>query len=378
MTRPIRFIIVGLGHIGRRHAALVAAHPEAEVVAVVDPLPREQLNWPEPLSDDVAKFNQLAGALLYTQADVACICTPNGLHAQQAIVCMEAGLDVVIEKPIATTKTDAQAIATVAERTGKRVFGVMQNRYSPASAWLKHSLEQRALGEVLQVHLNCFWNRDHRYYTLLNSAPAASPLAGRNKISVATSPAGVSRNEFPPPLTAPHPWHGHSSLDAGVLYTQFAHFIDLLCWAFGEPAIDYARFANQTHQGTHDFPDTGTVQFTLPGGAIGCLNFSTAIWDQNFESTLTVIGTEGTIKLGGQYMNEVRYCHAKKLDFPDLPPSAPGNNYGGYTGSAANHHFVIDNVVDVLRGRAEIATPIAEGEVVVRTIENIYKAGGEA
>ena len=363
MTTPIRFLIVGLGHIGRRHAALVAAHPEAEVVAVVDPLPRERLNWPDNLATNVPHYTNLTNALVETKADVANICTPNGLHATQAIECMEASLDVVTEKPIATTAADAGRIAAVARQTGKRVFGVMQNRYSPASAWLKHCLEQRALGEVLQVHLNCFWNRDHRYYTLPNSAPATSPRVGRNG--------------FPPPQDSPHPWHGHPELDGGVLYTQFAHFIDLLCWAFGEPTIDYARFANQTHQTTHDFPDTGTVQFTLPGGALGSLNFSTAVWDKNFESTLTVIGTKGTLKLGGQYMNEVRYCHAEDLDFPNLPPSAPGNDYGGYKGSAANHHFVIDNVVDVLKGRAEIATPVAEGEAVVRTIENIYKAGSQ-
>ncbi|MEM6771766.1 MAG: Gfo/Idh/MocA family oxidoreductase, partial [Bacteroidota bacterium] len=235
------------------------------------------------------------------------------------------------------------AAAKAAER---HVFGVMQNRYSPASAWLKEQVDAGVLGDILQVHLDCFWNRDHRYYSL-------------------------------PPDGRPHPWHGNAALDGGVLFTQFAHFIDLLCWCFGEAEVLAAHFANQNHEDIHLFADTGMVHFTLKNGTLGSLNFSTAIWDRNFESTLTVIGKNGTIKLGGQYMNELRYCHVKGLEQPELPPSNPANNYGPYTGSAANHHFVIDNVVDVLRGKAQVATTGEEGLVVVRVIEAMYLTGNK-
>jgi predicted dehydrogenase len=139
--------------------------------------------------------------------------------------------------------------------------------------------------------------------------------------------------------------------------------------------VHSARFANQNHEDIHLFADTGTVHFSLRDGAMGSLNFSTAIWDRNFESTLTVIGDRGTVKLGGQYMNDLRYCHVEGLLQPDLPASSPANNYGPYTGSAANHHFVIDNVVNVLHGREEVATTAQEGLDVVRVIEAIYRAG---
>jgi len=269
------------------------------------------------------------------------------LHAEQAIQCLEAGKHVVVEKPLALSVADCEAIIRASRRAEKKVFGVMQNRYSPASSWLKRQTETGVLGEILQVHLNCFWNRDHRYYTL-------------------------------PPEGKPHPWHGDSALDGGVLFTQFAHFVDLLCWCFGAVSVLSAQFANQKHKGLHHFADTGIVHFKLEQGALGSLNFSTAIWDQNFESTLTVIAENGTIKLGGQYMNEVRYCHVNGLDFPDLPPSNPANNYGPYTGSAANHHFVIDNVVDVLNGKDIVATPATEGLTVVRVIQDIYSFGADA
>lgn len=320
-------------------------HTEAEVVAICDPLPSAELVRPEVVGEAIPHFPSLKDVLLLgPSADVACICTPNGLHAEHAIQCLEAGLHVVVEKPLALKVEEAEAIIAAAKLADRQVFGVMQNRYSPASAWLKAQLEQGALGQILQVHLTCFWNRDHRYYTL-------------------------------PPDGRPHAWHGDAALDGGVLFTQFAHFIDLLCWGFGPVQVHSARFANQNHEDLHLFADSGTVHFSLGEGSLGSLNFSTVIWDRNFESTLTVIGTKGTIKLGGQYMNELRYCHVEDLDVPDLPASNPANNYGPYTGSAANHHFVIDNVVDVLKGRAKVATTAAEGLEVVKVIEDIYALG---
>ena len=338
----IRFAVVGLGHIGRRHASLIAARPEAELVGVCDELDRTALTWPEGVSVDLPLYRHLDELLEQVPCDVVCICTPNGLHATQGLACLRAGRHVVIEKPLALTVAECDALIAEAGRRQLHIFGVMQNRYSPAAAWLKKVIETSRLGEILQVHIDCFWNRDHRYYLTSDGLP--------------------------------HPWHGDAALDGGVLFTQFAHFIDLLCWTFGPVEVTAARFANQTHAPVHAFADTGMVHFRLPNGALGSLTFSTAIWDRNFESTLTVIGRRGTVKLGGQYMNDLRYCHVEGLEAPTLAPSAPPNSYGPYQGSAANHHFVIDNVVDVLQDRATVATTAAEGRAVVQTIVDIYRA----
>ncbi|MEO0731640.1 MAG: Gfo/Idh/MocA family oxidoreductase [Bacteroidota bacterium] len=363
----IPLYVIGHGHIGRRHAELITAHPGATLVATCDPLPRAELGI-APTTPHFATLDELLKKAPAAQA--ACICTPNGLHAPQAIACLEAGLHVVVEKPLALTTTEAEAIIAAAKKANRHVFGVMQNRYSPASAWLKEQIDKQTLGRILQVHLDCFWNRDHRYYTI------PSPRAKRAENS--GSKSSIVNRESLIVNRTPHPWHGDAALDGGVLFTQFAHFIDLLCWCFGEVTVHAARFVNQNHEDLHLFADSGTVHFSLGAGTLGSLNFSTAIWDRNFESTLTVIGTEGTVKLGGQYMNELRYCHVKGLEVPDLPPSNPANNYGPYTGSAANHHFVIDNVVDVLNGRAAVATTAEEGLAVVKVIEDIYQAGSPA
>ena len=105
---------------------------------------------------------------------------------------------------------------------------------------------------------------------------------------------------------------------------------------------------------------------------MGTLNYSTSVWNQNLESSMTIIAEHGSVKIGGQYMNEVEYCHIKDYVMPELAPTNPGNDYGAYKGSAQNHHYVIENVVDVLKGRAPITTNALEGLKVVDIIERIY------
>ena len=116
------------------------------------------------------------------------------------------------------------------------------------------------------------------------------------------------------------------------------------------------------------------MTFDFNQGGIGSLQFSTAIDDQNFESSLTVVAENGTVKVGGQYMNEVEYCHVRDYKMPVLPEANPANDYGHYKGSAANHGYVIQNVVDTLTGRDSITTNAMEWLKVVDIIESIYAA----
>jgi len=90
------------------------------------------------------------------------------------------------------------------------------------------------------------------------------------------------------------------------------------------------------------------------------------------ESSISVIGSKGSVKIGGQYMNEVEYCHIDNYEMPELGPVSPANDYGDYKGSAANHHFIVENVIDTLKGRTSITTNALEGLKVVEIIERIY------
>ena len=105
---------------------------------------------------------------------------------------------------------------------------------------------------------------------------------------------------------------------------------------------------------------------------MGSLNYSTAIWDKNLESSITIVGSKGSVKVGGQYMNEVEFCHVEGYEMPELKESNPPNDYGQYKGSAANHHYIIDNVVETLRNKKIATTNALEGLKVVDIIERIY------
>jgi predicted dehydrogenase len=213
----------------------------------------------------------------------------------------------------------------------------MQNRYSPPSVWVKKLIESRVMGDIYIVQLNCYWNRDDRYYKTEG-------------------------------------WHGKKALDGGTLFTQFSHFIDIMYWLFGDIENIQSRIKDFNHQQLTDFEDSGFVSFDFVNGGIGGINFSTSAWDKNMESSMTIIGQHGSLKIGGQYMDKVEYCHIKDYTMPELAPTNPGNDYGAYKGSAQNHHYVIDNVVDVLRGRSTISTNALEGLKVVEIIERIYGA----
>ena len=161
-SQKIRFAVVGCGHIGKRHAEMVKREEGAELVALCDIRPQEELgieNYPVPFFSNMSDLLQ-AGLDL----DVINICVPNGLHAQLAIQALETGHHVVIEKPMALTLADAEKVVYTSLKYRKQVFCVMQNRYSPPSVWIKEMVESGRLGKIYMVQLNCYWNRDDRYY----------------------------------------------------------------------------------------------------------------------------------------------------------------------------------------------------------------------
>lgn len=332
--KKIRFAVVGCGHIGKRHAEMVVRDPGAELVALCDIRPKEELGieaYPVAFFSDVTSLLQSG-----LDIDVINICVPNGLHAELAIQAIESGHHVVIEKPMALQVQDAERVLQTSLKYQKEVFCVMQNRYSPPSVWIKQMFDSGRLGKIYLVQLNCFWNRDERYY----------------------KPGG---------------WHGDACLDGGTLFTQFSHFIDIMYWLFGDIQHIQARFADFNHQQLTDFEDSGLVTFEFVNGGMGCLNYSTAVWNKNMESSMLIVAENGSVKIGGQYMNEVEYCHIKDYEMPELAPTNPGNDYGPYKGSAQNHNFVIRNVVEVLQHTgAQNTTTALEGLKIVDIIRHIY------
>lgn len=330
----IKFAVVGLGHIGKRHIEMINRNENAEIVAVCDIKSTSECQF---YNDEVSYFPNIEELLNSDlDIDVVNICTPNGFHAEQAIKTLESNKNVVIEKPMGLTVESCERIINTSLKVNKQVFCVMQNRYSPPSEWIKKVIEERILGEIFMVQLNCYWNRDVRYYKKDG-------------------------------------WKGKSDLDGGTLFTQFSHFIDIMYWLFGDIDNIEGKFKDFSHQNLTDFEDSGVISFDFKKGGLGSINYSTSIFDQNLESSITIIGSKGSVKLGGQYMNEVDVCNIPDYEMPILRESNPANDYGHYKGSASNHNYVIDNVVKTLNGESSPSTTALDGLKVVEIIEKIYK-----
>ncbi|MCU0460411.1 MAG: Gfo/Idh/MocA family oxidoreductase [Bacteroidales bacterium] len=330
----LKFAIVGCGKIADRHAEQIS--DLAQLKAVCDIVEARAVNLgkkygTKPYTDYDKMLSE------EKDIDVISVCSPNGLHAKHSVKAFRKGFHVVCEKPMAISVFDCGEMIKEAEKANRRLFVVKQNRYNPPVVALKQALEDNRLGKILSVQLNCFWNRNPEYYSQSD-------------------------------------WKGTLKLDGGTLFTQFSHFIDLLYWMLGDVKHCHAYTRNLNHKDQIEFEDCGVVILEFFNGVIGTINFTINSFNKNMEGSLTVFGESGTVKIGGQYLNELEYQNIKDYRISDLPPGNPPNNYGQYTGSMSNHNMVYRNVIDVLKNNGIIGTNGFEGLKTVEIIDKIYSA----
>lgn len=329
--KKIKFAIIGCGRIAQRHAEHITN--QGELVAVCDIDTAKATQMAEKYS---AKSFDSVDDLLNSglDIDVVSICSPNGLHSEHSIDSLKAGFNVLCEKPLAITVSDAGEMLKAAEKANKRLFAIKQNRFNPPVSAVKEAIELGKFGKIYSIQLSCFWNRNFDYYE--NS------------------------------------WKGTKDLDGGTLYTQFSHFIDLLYWLIGDVRNVQAYVSNYAHQNVIEFEDTGVVILEFYNGAIGTVNYTVNSYKKNMEGSLAIFGEKGTVKIGGQYLNELEYQNFEDYEIGDLPVGNKPNNYGNYQGSMSNHDKVYENLIDVLQNGASISTNSFEGLKTVEIIEKIY------
>lgn len=329
----VRFALIGCGRIAQRHAQHIQNNG---VLAAVCDIVKEKA---DALAQEynAKSYNSIEDLLQYEkEIDIVSICTPNGLHAPHAILALKAGCNVLCEKPMAISVSDCRKMIETAKETGKQLFAIKQNRFNPPVAAVKKLLEEGRLGKIYSIQLTCFWNRNENYYQ--NS------------------------------------WKGTKKLDGGTLYTQFSHFIDLLYWMAGDIKKVKAFTVNAAHKGIIEFEDSGVVIVEFENGVIGTINYSVNSYKKNMEGSLTLLGEKGTVKIGGQYLNELEYQEIENYKIEYLPQGNRANNYGDYQGSMSNHDKVYENVVAVLKGNATISAGAFEAMKTVEIIEKIYNA----
>ena len=335
MKNKLRFAIVGCGRIAQRHAEHI--NSKGILTAVCDIIPERAKDLGNRY--DAQYFTSINEMLAFGNFDVVSIVSPNGLHSEHTIKSLKAGFHVLCEKPMAISVHDCGEMIKTAEKFNKRLFIIKQNRFNPPIEAVKQVIEDNRLGKIFSVQLSCFWNRNDAYYE--NS------------------------------------WKGTKDLDGGTLYTQFSHFIDLLYWMIGDIRSVQAYTNNYAHQDIIEFEDTGVAIIQFYNGAVGTINYTVNSFGKNMEGSLTIFGEKGTVKIGGQYLNELEYQNIQDYKIENLPEGNKPNNYGTYFGSMSNHDKIYENVIDVLSNNGSISTNAFEGLKTVEIIDKIYQSAAK-
>lgn len=271
MVPQIKFALIGYGHIGKVHREAINHLENAALVAIIDP---EPIDVDLPHFYDFDSFNSAGIA-----ADVIIIATPNGLHYEMAKQSLSAGYHTIVEKPITLKANDLNDLLHLSKSKNKRLFNMLQIRFSPIVQWVKELIGSGELGDLYMVNAQCYWNRNADYYEK-------------------------------------RAWHGSKEQDGGVLFTQFSHFVDVLHFWLNELKPKDIRTYNFNHQDLTEFADSGHIHFEIPGGGCGSLIYTTSVYQKNFDSQITIIAEKGTIQIAGQYMNELKYLNVENLSNP--------------------------------------------------------------
>lgn len=327
--RKIRFGIVGCGRISNKHfSALRALSGRAEVISACDT--NTQALEAVRQEHGVPIYENLERMLTSEKLDVVTLCSPSGLHAEQALLAAHNRISVVCEKPMATRLDDGLSMIKEFDKNRVRLFVVKQNRLLPGVQLLKRAIEERRFGDIKLVHLNVFWSRPQEYYE---------------------HGAG---------------WRGSWEFDGGAFMNQASHFVDLLDWLIG-PVQDVQAMMSTTRK--IEAEDTGVLNIRWRHGAIGSMAVTMLTYPKNLESSITILGDRGTAKLGGAAINEVQAWDFS--DIRDYDEFVHRSQVIQNDDSANGHEQYYRNVIDVMRGDAK---PDTDGRSGLKSLEIITAA----
>jgi UDP-N-acetyl-2-amino-2-deoxyglucuronate dehydrogenase len=333
MNTKIKFAIVGCGSIGKRHIAVLDAEPEAEIVAICD-TDEKKCKELSTLYSGVPYFTSYNEMLNQITADVVNVVTPHALHADMTIQALNKKFNVLVEKPMALTMLDCHRMNDSALKNGMKLWVVKQNRHNVPVKLAKDAIDKGMLGKIFMVKCDILWNRYQGYYD-------------------------------------ESPWRGKKIQEGGALFTQASHFIDLLVWWCGD-VVDVKTFM-ETQNHRIETEDSGNAIFKFSSGTMGSLNWTTCVYNKNYEGSITIVGEFGTIKIGGQYLNKIEFWDVRGyplqegIEFTDKP-----NAYGKYQGTSSNHDKVIKTIIETIKNK-EVNIQAVEGFEGMRCVDAIEK-----
>lgn len=321
----IRFVIIGAGRIAHRHADQIRR--AGTLVAAADP---DSVTLAAFCNDYGARgFSDSDTMLSAVAADVAVICSPNGLHPLHTRQALARKLTVLCEKPFCLHTAEAQNLAVLAREAAKPVYLVLSARYHATVKAVQQTVAAGHWGKLLSFQWNACWQRTPGYYHRTS-------------------------------------WHGNRLLDGGILYTQFSHYIDALCWLVPGLTVKAVETQNFLHAGSIDGEDGGVALLASAAGAIGSLHWTVNATNRNQEIGLLLVFEKATIRLGGQFMETIEWQEVA-AGAPALPVLA--------TEPGSHHDLIYDELYKALEGAPHSLPEMEAGLPSIQLIEAIYRAG---
>jgi len=327
--RKIRIAIVGCGRISKNHFAAIEKHSEElELVAVCDVDPTALSEYANKYN--VIGYRELEEMLKQMQVDLVALCTPSGIHPDQAVLAAKYGVNVVTEKPMATRWNDGVRMVKACDEAGVRLFVVKQNRCNDTLQLLKRAIIEKRFGKIHMVHLNVFWTRPQAYYDQGNG------------------------------------WRGTWEFDGGAFMNQASHYVDLLDWLIG-PVEKVQAMMSTTRD--IEVEDTGVLNLKWRNGALGSMSVTMLTYPNNLEGSITILGEKGTVRVGGVAVNDIQIWEFhESRDYDQRIQSA---NYETASVYGFGHPLYYKNVIKVLRGDSE---PETDGREGLKSLELIIAA----
>jgi UDP-N-acetyl-2-amino-2-deoxyglucuronate dehydrogenase len=327
--RRIRVAVVGCGRISKNHFGSIESYPDdLELVAVCDSDPA--VLGQHATRYGVPAFLAIEQMLRETQLDAVILCTPSGLHPDQAVMAARRGVNVVSEKPMATKWSDGLRMVKACDEAGVRLFVVKQNRRNSTLQLLKRAVSDGRFGQIHLVQVNVFWTRPQSYYDQGGG------------------------------------WRGTWEFDGGAFMNQASHYVDLLEWIVG-PVEKVHAMMSTTRQ--IEAEDTGVLNIKWRHGAVGSMSVTMLTYPNNLEGSITILGEKGTARIGGVAVNEIQ-----AWDFTDECEYDRGIKDANYQTSSVygfGHPLYYRNVIDVFRG---LSAPETDGRQGLKSLEVLVAA----
>ncbi|MDO4811181.1 MAG: Gfo/Idh/MocA family oxidoreductase [Eubacteriales bacterium] len=334
----MRYALIGCGNISKNHIAS-ALENHLQIVAVCDILPEqmEAVLEKNGISDDnsIKRYTDYKKMIEENDLDLISIATSSGAHAEIVLYCIDHGIHVIVEKPMAMNMKDADEIVRRSEEKGVKVSACHQNRFNLAIQKVKGALDAGKFGMMSHGSINVRWNRNKAYYK-----QAA--------------------------------WRGTWAEDGGALMNQCIHGIDLLRWLMGG---DVEEVFGATRQRFHDYleaEDIGVAVVKFKNGAVATIEGTTNIYPRNLEETLCLFGSKGTVKVGGMSANDI-----VTWDFEDekdeanpaeMLHEATVNVYGN------GHARLFADVIDAIQNDRKPYVDAVAGRNALEMVLAIYKS----